>query len=122
MALTIIEYKGKIIYYNDWRNLKNDEQFRPKIEEGDENTRQLISDGEKNILTLTDITGSFAYDDTIILLKEAAKLARPITKQSATVGLSIAKKILLNGLNMVARTDLKAFDTIDEAKEWLVKD
>ena len=122
MALTIIEYKGKIIYYNDWRNLKNDEQFRPKIEEGDENTRQLINEGEKDILTLTDVTGSFAYDDTITLLKESAKLARPITIKSATVGLSMAKKILLNGLNMISRTDLKAFDTLEDAKNWLVED
>ena len=122
MALKIIEYKGKIIYHNDWRNLKNPKEFQPKIEEGMQNTEQLIRSGKTDILTLTDVSNSFIFGETVQLLKSAAKTAKPITKKSATVGLSIPKKILLNAINIFAGTDLRALDTVEQAKEWLVSD
>lgn len=122
MALTKIQHKGKTIYFNDWTNLSNFDDFKPKIEEGDENTKELIADGKTNILTLTDITGSFIFGETLPLLREAGKLSKGITKKSATVGLSFAKKILLNSLNVFANSDIKAFDTIEEAKDWLIID
>jgi len=122
MALTTIKHKGKTIYYNDWRNLKNLEQFKPKILDGNNNTRELIRAGKTNILTLTDITNSYIIGEVAELLREASKLASPITKKSATVGLSAVKKIILNGINLFANSDIKAFDTIEEAKSWLVKD
>ncbi|MEA2043268.1 MAG: hypothetical protein U9N85_12065 [Bacteroidota bacterium] len=116
-----IQYKGKTIYINDWKNLKNSDQFKPKIEEGNKNTQALIEQGKTNILTLTDITGSFVFGDTVQLLNQASKLANGITKKSATVGLTGGKKVILNSINVFAKSDVKAFNTIEEAKEWLVK-
>ena len=120
MALTIIEHKGKQIYYNDWRNIANPEDFKPKIEAGNENTIQLINQGKTNILTLTDITNSFIFGETVQMLKEASKLANPITEKSATVGLSSVKKLILNGINVFSGAKVKAFDTIEQAKDWLI--
>ncbi len=120
MAINTITHKGKTIYYNDWRNLKRPEAFAPKIKEGNENTKTLMDEGKKDILTLTDVSGSYTYGETIQWIKEAAKLAKPITKKSASVGLSISKKILLNSVNTFSKSDVKAFDNIEEAKDWLV--
>jgi len=120
MALNKILHKGKTIYFNDWTNLKNPKDFAPKIEEGNSNTKFLIDLDKKDVLTLTDVTGSFTFGETIQWIKDAAKLAKPITKKSATVGLSTSKKILLNSLNSFSKSEVKAFDTIEEAKDWLV--
>ena len=122
MALNTIEKNGKIIYYNDWKNLKTPEQFKPKIDEGNKNTEQLIKEGKNDILTLTDVSNSFIYGETIKLLNEAAKLAKPITKKTATVGITGAKKTLLNGINLLTKASIKYFDTVDEALNWLVED
>ncbi len=120
MPLNKITHKGKIIYFNDWTNLKDENDFAPKIEEGNANTRFLMNAGKKDILTLTDVSGSFTFGKTIQLMKEAAALAKPITKKSATVGLSGSKIVLLNSLNYFSKSDIKAFSTIEEAKDWLV--
>ena len=122
MAIETIPFKDEIIYFNDWRNLKNLDDFAIKIDEGNQNTLELIKQGKKDILTLTDVSNSFVYGKTLQLLKEASQLSLGITKKSATVGLSTAKKIILNGINTFANSNIKAFDSLEEAKEWLVKE
>ena len=122
MALTVIEYKEKQIYYNDWRNITNQKEFEPKIKEANENTKLLINEGKTDILILTDVTDSSIFGETIQMIKEAAKLTTPITKKSATVGLSSVKKLMLNGVNIFAGTKIRAFSTVRQAKEWLVND
>ena len=121
MTLIIIEHNGSQIYFNDWTNLKNPEQFSSKVEESNDNTRELITQGKKDILTLTDVTGSFIFGDSVRIIKEASLLANGITKKSATIGLSSAKKLLLNSLNIFAKSNVKAFNTIEEAKDWLIE-
>ena len=81
MALNKILHKGKTIYFNDWRNLKNPKDFEPKIKEANDNTKLLINLGKKDVLTLTDITGSYTFGETVQWIKDAAKLAKPITDQ-----------------------------------------
>lgn len=122
MALTTITHKGKTIYFNDWRGLKQTKDFVPKIEEGNQNTLDLIEQGKTDILTLTDVTDSYVFGEALELLKKAGKTAKAITRKSATVGLTSSKRILLNSLNRFADTNVKAFDTIEEARDWLVKD
>ena len=122
MAISTITRNEKIIYCNDWKGLKNPEQFKPKIDEGNKNTRQLIAEGKTNILTLTDISNSFVFGDTIKMLGEAAKLAKSITYKSATVGISGGKRTILNGINLFSKAKIKYFDTVEEAIEWLVED
>ncbi|MCK5536338.1 MAG: hypothetical protein KAI79_05890, partial [Bacteroidales bacterium] len=60
--------------------------------------------------------------DIVQMLREAGKLAKSITKKSATVGLSSAKKIILNSINTFSQAKIKAFDTVEEAKDWLAED
>ena len=52
MAIETIPFKDEIIYFNDWRNLKNLDDFAIKIDEGNQNTLELIKQGKKDILTL----------------------------------------------------------------------
>ncbi len=120
MSITTITHAGKVIYFNDWRKLKTPEEFNKEIEISNKKTQELQSEGKSDILILTDVTGSFMYGDTLSKLKESGKLAKSITKKSAVVGLSLAKKVILNGVNIFASSEIKAFNTVDEAKQWLV--
>lgn len=122
MALTTIKHKGKIIYYNDWRNLKNVADFKIHIESTNEDVHRLIKEGKTDILALADVTNSFLIGETLQLIKESGKLSKKITRKSAAIGLSLAKRVILNSVNRFGNTNIKAFDNIEEAKEWLVSE
>ena len=75
---------------------------------------------EYNLLEIIDVTGSYASMEVLAEIKEIAKKTAPFNKKKAMLGIGGAKKILLNSVNRIAGTSIRAFDTIEEAKDWLV--
>lgn len=55
------------------------------------------------------------------LKKETAEVIHLIDRQ-AVVGLNDSKKIILKGFNFLFRINIKAFDTTEEALQFLVED
>jgi len=51
-----------------------------------------------------------------------AEVFKVKTEKGAVLGVTGIKKVLLNAYNMVAGEKLRAFDSEEEAKEYLVKD
>jgi len=116
-----IEHKGKEIYFVDYTNIKSTERFLEVIKETNafrEKTKQL---GKKNILLLVDITGSYVYGETLDAIKRSGKITKELTKKEAIVGITGAKKILLQISQLFTGMQLKSFDTVEEAKDWLVQ-
>ena len=118
---TIIEHKGKKIAYLDYRNLKKPDDFKAKVGETIERTNYYYDNNIKDILVLTDLTGSFIYGDAPKYLKQSTKLGKPFVKKSAVIGLSGAKRVILNMINVFSGYQTKAFSSIEEAKDWLAK-
>lgn len=118
---TIISHKGKDIAYLDYRNLKKPSDFKIKVGETLERTKYYYENNIKDILVLTDLTGSFIFGDAPKYLKESTKLGKPFVKKSAVIGISGTKRVLLNMINVFSGYRTKAFSTIEEAKDWLVK-
>ena len=115
-----IEHKGVDIAYLDYRNLKMPADFSTKVKETMERIVFYQENKIDNILVLTDLTGSFIFGDATKYLKESTKLGRPFIKKSAVIGISGAKKVLLNMINVFSGYQTKAFSSIEEAKDWLV--
>ena len=116
--LKYIEHKGKRILYIDFRN-KNGDQNVATLDEVANEMRTWKQKG----LTLSDFrnsTGSSAYMARI--KKLGVEVFIPMTIKNAAIGLTGLQKVLLNAFNSFCKTEARAFDTEEEAKEWLIKD
>jgi hypothetical protein len=117
-----IEYKGKSIYYVDYSDIKTNEEFMAVIRQSNGFREKVKAEGKKNLLMLVDVSGSFVYGDVLTELKKAGKITKEITVKEAVVGISGGKRILLKIVQSFTNMNLKVFDTIDEAKDWLVSE
>jgi hypothetical protein len=115
-----IEYKGQSIYYVDYSNIKSNDEFMSVIKQSNSFREKVKSEGKKDLLMLVDISGSFVYGDVLTEIKKAGKITKELTLKEAVVGISGGKKILLKIVQSVTNMNLKVFDSIDEAKDWLV--
>ena len=113
-----IWYKEKKIYFTDWSNLNDDDDAIAAIKEASE---YVVEMGEYNLLEIIDIRGSFASPAILKALKHSAKITKPFGKKKVMVGLTGSKKILLSIVNRFLDENIIALNTIEEAKEWLIK-
>lgn len=70
---------------------------------------------------LVDVTNSYVYGQAFVEIKRSAKLTQDITKRTAVIGVTGAKKTLLDVMNAFTSLNVKSFDSIDAAKDWLSK-
>jgi len=113
-----ITYKGKEILYVDYRNLIP-ETFLEVIPQAH---HFIMNSGKKDILELVDITGSFGNDKVMEELKRTALESQALIKKRAVVGVTGVKKILLNALSNFTKEKILAFNTVEEALEYLSGD
>jgi hypothetical protein len=114
---SIITYKGKEISYLDYRGMKLEEIIKTI----DEAAKSSLQENKRR-LQLSNLTGVFAVPEFMEKVQEAGKKTKHLTIKSAVVGITGAKKLLLNTYNALTGANLKAFDDEDSAKEWLVKE
>jgi hypothetical protein len=117
-----IEYKDREIYLIDYSNIKSSDEFLKVIKETDAFRENAKKTGKRNVLMLVDITGSYVYGETLDALKRAARLSRELARKEAVVGATGSKKVLLTIVQLFAGTQLRPFDTLKEAKEWLIQE
>ncbi len=74
---------------------------------------------EKSLLTLSDVTNA-RFDDTVSQrMKEFTAHNKPFVKAAAVVGITGLKKILFEAVMLFSKRKLHAFETIEQAKDWL---
>ena len=113
-----IWHKGKKIYFTDWSNLKKEEETLKAIEE---TVSYIEKMSEYDLYEIIDATGSFSPPKVMTALKDAGKRTKKFNKRKAIVGITGSKRIILSAVNRFMDGNIKGFDTIDEAKEWIVK-
>lgn len=114
-----IKYKNKRILYSDCTDLKGD-----GILEIIEATRGILRNLPKNstLLTLDNFTNAYINTKVMSELKQLAEEVNELNLKSAAVGITGVKKVLLTALSKIFKGKLASFDTLEEAKEWLVKE
>jgi len=112
-----ITHKGKEILYDDYRNLQGS-KFPAMV---NEILKLTLESGKKDILSLVDVRGSYATKETVEAFNIAGKAAKPVSKKTAVLGITGVKKIFLNVVNKFSKIGAKPFNSIEEAKEWLVE-
>jgi len=116
-----IDFKGKEIYFVDYTHIKSAEEFLEVIKGTNAFREKAKAEGKRNVLMLVDVTGSYVYGETLDALKRAAKLSREITRKEAVVGAAGPKKVLLRIVQVFTCMHLRPFDSLEEAKEWLIR-
>jgi hypothetical protein len=116
-----INHKGKEIYYIDYSNLKLEEEFLAAIKSTNAFREKVKASGKKDLLMLVNVTNSYVYGQAFAEIKRSGKLTQSITKRTAVVGITGAKKTFLDIVNVFTSLNVKSFESINEAKDWLVK-
>ena len=75
----------------------------------------------KSMRTLTDLTNTYLTKSTYDAFKDLDAKTNPYDLKSAVVGLNKAKRILLNMLNKFNSSDVKGFNSREEAMAWLTE-
>lgn len=118
----IINHQGKEIYFIDYSYIETSDEFLKTLREAAVFREKVKSMGKKDLLVLVDISGSYPNTEVFDELKKAGRIIREITRKEAIVGITGYKKILLQIIRTFTNLDFQVFETIEEAKNWLVKD
>lgn len=118
MGAEWIEHKGKQILYIKYAGLPP-EAMLDLIRQA---TQMIVDAKTDEVLSLTDVSGCYLNQEFVNLSKEQSRISLPLTKKAAIVGVAGLKKILLNAVNKFSPKPRVSFDTLEEARDWLVLD
>jgi hypothetical protein len=115
-AVKKITYKGKEIIYFDFRECAEEEMIQ-LLDQGQE---MIVHDNHKT-LRLTNLHRAYATNTFMARANAFGKATKHLTQKAALVGITGAKKVLFKAYNFLIGEAARAFDTEEEAKEWLIK-
>ncbi len=109
--------RGKQILIMDCSGLNNDQ------------IKELIAGGYKyyenkepnSVLSLTDLTNTYLTSSTYHAFKDLDAKTHEYDLKTAVVGLNKAKTILLNLVNKFRKSQIKGFNSREEALAWLAQ-
>ena len=113
-----IPHGGKRIIFVDYSNLQGQELI-DLIKAAREEVLGAIDRGEKGFFSLVDLTDTVAGAEAVSLFREASTVMAGNLAASAVVGITGIKKQLLRFINVMAPMQTKAFDSLEEAKQWI---
>jgi hypothetical protein len=118
MSNSFIEYKGKKILYSDYSNCKTPQETIIVLEQ----TRQIYANSTEMYLALNNFTNAPSNTEYMELAKKYAKeFFDNRNIKEACFGITGIKSILLSAYNLVVKNKIIAFNSKEEALEYLVK-
>ena len=115
-GFSLINHNGKDILYVDYTGMKKEEVLKTM----DEATEFALNEN-RPLLRLSNMTGVFAVKEVVEKAQESGRVTNHLTIKRAAVGITGAKKILLNAYNRVSGNSTRIFDTVDDAIDWLAQ-
>jgi hypothetical protein len=115
-----IQYKGKSIIHIDVSSLKvhDVEKLQGYVQQAKEEIRKHPP---KSLLIITDVSNTYFDIKMAETIKEYTKHNTPYVKASAVVGLFGMQKIVLMTIKAVTRREFYIAQSMEDAKEWLVR-
>ena len=113
----IIKYKGKSIYYMDFKGMRDISTIEDVIKQG---KGYIRTQARKSVLTLSNIEGMHFNAEIKSAFSEFISGNKEYVKSGAVVGLCGLQRIVYNGVMKLTGRDIRSFETIDSAKSWLV--
>jgi hypothetical protein len=117
MRTSTTNYKGRIIFYMDFSDLKAEAEIKEVL---DESKAYIRRQPMASVYGLANIE-EMHFNNTIKeYFLEFVKGNKPYMKASTIVGVTGLKQILFNGIMKMTGRDVKSCNSISQAKEWLV--
>lgn len=120
-GLQRISHKGKEIVFSDFGELSGQEFIDQMKRNVEECARMVRLSGESEVLILSDVTDAMVTPRVFDALKDFLVATKPFTRARAVIGVTGAKRQLLQLANQSSGMEIRAFGTMEEAKEWLVQ-
>lgn len=112
-----VEHRGKRILFHDFSHvMKTAEALVPIAR----SKAIVATQPPRSLLTLTWVQGSRFDRQIIEALKDLVIHNKPYVRHGAIAGLSGLQRVIYVTLTQLTGRRLKTFDTIEEAKDWLV--
>jgi hypothetical protein len=116
--LQFIRHKEHVIYFIDFSHCKEKEMLMLL-----DMIRADIARHEKgSLLTLADFTGAEIDKAVATRIKEVLTLDRPYVRRSAFFGTESLPPVFYEHFKNFSQRELPAFQTREEAMDWLVKE
>ena len=112
------EHKGKRIILEDMSGLREPTDIYAI---SDTSTALICKQTEASVLLITNVTGARYNPSIINRLKENTKLTNPYMKAYAVVGIGGLQRVVLQSVVQFTGQDIKICGSIEEAKDWLVR-
>lgn len=114
--LRFIKHKGHAIYLLDFSRCREKEIILLL----DQVRLNVARHAPGSVLTLADFTGAHIDKHVATKIKEVLVLDRPYVKRSAWVGVESLPHVFYENFKSFSQRDFPAFQTREEALEWLV--
>lgn len=113
-----ITHQGKKILFINLNSCTEDqlEEIIPVIQS------MITSEPPKSVLSLSDWTGAEVTRSLAEQIRTTLVRDKPHVKRTAFVGVDRVPKVFLDGFKNFSRRDFTIFKSLEEAKDWLVKD
>ncbi|HEX8430385.1 MAG TPA: STAS/SEC14 domain-containing protein [Longimicrobium sp.] len=111
-----IEQRGKRILLIDFSGLQTTEEILAEVE----TARALVAtQPPASLLTLTHVKGARYTPPVMEALKGLAAANKPYVRAAAVVGMEGLHRVLFRAVILFSRRNIEAFDSMNEAREWL---
>ncbi len=119
---TWIEHNGKKVWYVDYTQLSGTEFLKCIADTEAALIQDMESSGRKDGLILSDISSSTLGSDIVARLKTGGDKVKPYIEKTAMLGVNTpSTRAFLNFAAQLTRLNIRAFQTKEEALEWLTK-
>ncbi len=111
-----VEHEGERLYLIDLEGLPATEVLAV----ADRAAREIGAEPPRSVLTLTHLKGVPLDRRVVDKLTWLADADRGHVRAAAIAGLSPLQRFVYEAARILSRRDFRLFDTVDEAKDWLV--
>ena len=113
-------HKGKRFIYCDFRDFGIEaDGLNAEIEAAD---RLICKELEGSVLALADLRDTVASRKVVEMFKLSAARTRKNVRKQAVVGVTGIRKLLAEAVARFSEQPMHLFDSVEEAKDWLVTD
>jgi hypothetical protein len=113
-----IDHRGHRLVLLDLSGLKEEADLLAEIQRARDFFARQPPDGD--LLTLTHTTGSSYSRAAVDALRELTKQNRDYVRAGAVVTDAQLHRMVITTLALVVKRNLKAFENMEEAKDWLI--
>jgi hypothetical protein len=115
-----INHKEKKIFFADYSDFEKD--FEKLKKEVTQANAIMVREPKRSLLLLVNVHGTTGTAEITFFLKDAAIQVKANVRKAAVIGVSGVRLALLRSVSYLSGMDIRPFDDIESAKDWLVSE